>query len=235
MIEKLLEYQKVDAELKEIENEIAKSDERRKTHAAQAFLKGVNENLSSLDKRAEELASQFAGASRVYEKLADEIKGYEGLEVGDDLEQLNYIKKKAQALASEITSLSVEIDKVSKEITAVLKEYSKLRSDTKTARAQYDEYSPKYAALKESKKDAMDGIKAKLKKFEKDIPAEVMATYKERRKDKIFPVLNEATVIGGGVYCKCGKGLPDADFKTLKSGTVIECESCHRLLYLKQK
>ena len=235
MIEKLLEYQKVDAELKEIENEIAKSDERKKTHAAQAFLKTVNDNLTALDKRAEDLTGQFANAAKVYDKLAEEIKGYEGLEVGDDMEQLNYIRKKAQTLSGEISSLAEAIDKVSKEIGAVLKEFAKLRNDTKVARAQYDEYSPKYAALKDSKKEEMEAIKAKLKKLEKDIPSDVMELYKQRRKDKIFPVLNAATVLGGGVYCKCGKGLPDAASRTLKSGMTVECESCHRLLYLKQK
>ncbi len=234
MIDQLLAYQEVDKKLREIETELGKSEERKKTHSAQAFLKTVNDNLASLDKRAEELVGQYNLVVKTYDRLEEEIKGYDGLEVGEDLEQLNYIKKKAQALSSEINSLAGALENVTKEISAVLKEFTKLKNDTKTAKSQYAEYLPKYNALKESKKEEVEAIRKELAKIEKDIPADIMEKYKQRRKDKIFPVLNLAKELGkNGVYCACGKSLPDADYRTLKNGAIVECESCHRLLYLK--
>lgn len=235
MIEKLLEYQRVDSTLRDVENEIAKSEERKITHSAAAFLKNVNDNIAALDKRAEELASTFYAANKSYEKLAEELKGYEDLDVGEDLEQLNYIRKKAQALSSEINSLAEAIESVSKEMEAVLKDFNKLGAETKKKQEIYKEYKPKYDALKKSKQEEIASITAKLDELKNGIPDDILASYEQCRKDKIFPVLNEATVIGNGVYCKCGKSLPDAAFKSLKSGLIVECESCRRLLYIAQK
>lgn len=234
MIDQLLAYQEVDKRLKNIEAELGKSEERKKTHSAQAFLKSVNDNLAALDKRAEELLRRYNSVVKTYEKLDEEIKGYDGLEVGEDIEQLNYIKKKAQSLSSEISVLAETLENITKEISSVMKEFSKLKSETKTAKKQYEEYLPKYNALKESRKEEIDAIRAELAKLEKEIPTEIMDKYKQRRKDKLFPVLNLATELGkNGVYCACGKSLPDAAYATLKSGVIVECESCHRLLYLK--
>ena len=213
---------------------MAKAKSVKKTHSAQAFLKTVNDNLASLEKRAEELVGQYNSAVATCDKLEEEIKGYEGLEVGEDLEQLNYIKKKAQVLSSEINSLAGMLENVTKEISNVLKEFTKLKKETKIAKSQYDEYLPKYNALKESKRDDIEAIRKKLEEIKKTIPADIMEKYEQRRKDKIFPVLNLAKEIGkNGVYCACGKSLPDADYRTLKTGAIVECESCHRLLYLK--
>ena len=219
MLDKILAYQEVDKKLRDIELELAKSEERKKAHAAQTFLKSVNEQISALDKRAEELVAKYASLNSTYAKLEEEIKEYDGLEVGDDLDQVVYIKKKAQTLSSEIESLAAAIEAVAGEIKGVLKEFSRINN-----------------ALKDSKKDEIDGIRKELAAIEKQIPEDVMEKYKQKRKDRIFPVLNKATELGkSGIYCACGKDLPDAQQRQLKGGEIVECESCHRLLYLPVK
>ena len=236
MLDKILAYQEVDKKLRDIEIELAKSEERKKTYAAQTFLKSVNDQISALDKRAEELVAKYASLNSAYAKLEEEIKEYDGLEVGDDLDQVVYIKKKAQVLASEIESLAEAIEAVAGDIKGVLKEFSKIKAENKAMKEQYEEYMPKYNALKDSKKDEIDGIRKELAAIEKQIPEDVMEKYKQKRKDRIFPVLNKATELGkSGIYCACGKDLPDAQQRQLKGGEIVECESCHRLLYLPVK
>ena len=112
MLDKILAYQEVDKKLRDIELELAKSEERKKAYAAQTFLKSVNEQISALDKRAEELVAKYASLNSTYAKLEEEIKEYDGLEVGDDLDQVVYIKKKAQTLSSEIESLAEAIEAI---------------------------------------------------------------------------------------------------------------------------
>ena len=134
MINKLLEYQKVDATLREIEVTISKSEERKKAAVAKNFLNSVNESIASLDQRAEELASKYNSAIKLYERLIEETKEYD--EMGDmDEEQLAYVKKKAQSLYDEISALSQSIDLLSKEMETVLKELSQLKADTKKYKA----------------------------------------------------------------------------------------------------
>lgn len=231
MIKSLLEYQTIDAQLREIEVSISKSDERKKAHAANNFLKGVNDSIAKLEQRAEDLVSKHAQALKTYEKLAEEIKEYDGVADMDE-DHLSYVKKKAQELTEEINGLTAHIDQITKEIEGVLKEFAQLKADTKKAKAQYAEFRPKYDALKESKRPEMDAIKKKLVALEKKIDAEILEKYKQRRQDKIFPVLNEASEISKHAYCRCGTELSLTAYNGLKGGNIVECESCHRLLYL---
>lgn len=233
MIKSLLEYQSIDAQLRDIEVSISKSDERKKAHAANNFLKGVNESIAKLEQRAEDLVNKHTQALKTYQKLAEEVKEYDGVADMDE-DHLSYVKKKAQELTDEINALTAGIDQISKEIESVLKEFAQLRSDTKKAKAQLEEFKPKYEALKESKKPEMDAIKKKLVALEKKIDAEILEKYKQRRNDKIFPVLNEASEVSKHAYCRCGTELSLTTYNGLKGGNIVECESCHRLLYLSE-
>ena len=234
MITQLLEYQNIDAKLREIETEISQSEERKKAVAAQNFLKSVNDNLALLEKRAEELVGKYNESISLYKRLNEEISEYGDVEEYDDVEQLNYIKKKSQELLDEINNLSNGIEQISKEMTAVLKEFSQLKAKTKEAKSQYSEFVPKYNALKASKEDEMKKIKAELAKIEKGIPKEDMELYKTKRKDKIFPVLYAVQVFGKKPHCsRCGTEFPMACFDSLKKGSLVECDSCHRLVYYK--
>lgn len=234
MITQLLEYQNIDAKLREIETEISQSEERKKAVSAQNFLKSVNDNLALLEKRAEELVGKYNESISLYKRLNEEISEYGDVEEYDDVEQLNYIKKKSQGLLEEINNLSNGIEQISKEMTAVLKEFSQLKTKTKEAKSQYSEFVPKYNALKASKEDEMKKIKAELAKIEKGIPKEDMELYKAKRKDKIFPVLYAVQVFGKKPHCsRCGTEFPMACFDSLKKGSLVECDSCHRLVYYK--
>ena len=102
MIEQLLQYQSVDAKLREIETEISQSEERKKAVSAQKFLNSVNDNIALLEKKAEELANKYNESVALYKRLGDEIKEYDGVDETDDPEQLGYVKRKAQELNDEI-------------------------------------------------------------------------------------------------------------------------------------
>lgn len=231
MIKSLLEYQKVDTELREIEISLKQSEERKKASSAKNFLNGANESVAKLDQRAEELVGKFNASLKLYSQLEEEAKEYEDIEEMDE-DQLSYVKKKAQALNEEITNLSNVIESLSKEIEGVLKEFAQLKSDIKKAKVQYSEYGPKYNELKASKEGEINAIKTRLKKIEASIDAEILEKYKQRRNDKIFPVLNEAKEMAKHAYCRCGTELSLTAYSNLKNGNIVECDSCHRLLYL---
>lgn len=236
MIDKLLEYQSVDTKLREIETEISQSEERKKAVSAQNFLKNVNDNLALLEKKAEELSGKYNESLALYKRLSEEVKEYDDLEETDDTEQLGYVKKKAQALCEEIENLANGLELISKEIAGVLKEFSQLKAKTKEAKSQYSEFVPKYNALKASKEEEMKSIKTQLAKIEKEIPKEDMELYKAKRKDKIFPVLYSVQVFGKKPHCsRCGTEFPMACFDSLKKGSLVECDSCHRLVYYKEE
>ncbi len=233
MINELLQYQEVDGKLREIEVSLSQSEERKKAAAAQSVLKSANENIARLDARAKDLAAKFNSLAKLYEQLKETEAEYENVvETCEDLDEINYIKKKAHELSEEVKNLSDNIESVSKEIKAVLEEFAKLRADTKKANAAYKEFAPKYAELKASKEGETGEIKSKLAAIEKKIDPEIMSAYKRHRQEKMFPIVYLADISGKSAHCgRCGNELPIADAENLKKGEIVECESCHRLLY----
>ena len=231
MIKSLLEYQNVDAELREIQISLKQSEERKKASSAKNFLNGANESVAKLDQRAEELVGKFNASLKLLGQLEEEAKEYDGIDDMDEA-QLSYVKRKAQALTEEISNLQSAIDSLSKEIESVLKEFAQLKADIKKAKAQYSEFGPKYNELKASKEGEIKKIEARLLKLATGIDASILEKYNQRRQDKIFPVLNEAKEMSKHVYCRCGTELSLTDYGNLKNGNIVECDSCHRLLYL---
>lgn len=232
MLEKLLNYQNVDSELRKIEMELGQSEERKKALSAQNFLKGVDDNVAKLDEKAEVLFGRYNAMTKLAGELSEQLSEYD-VDDCENTDQAAYMRKKAAELIDQITALSDNVETLSAEINSVIKEFSQLVAKKKEARAVYGEYAPKYNELKASKESQMREIKNRLDKLAADIPSDVLEKYKQKRKDKIFPVLNEARIMSKHAYCRCGTELPGAAYDSLISGNVIECENCHRMLFIK--
>ena len=98
------------------------------------------------------------------------------------------------------------------------------------AQKQYAEAAEKYKAVKASREAERKEIDAKLSEIEKNIPAEMLETYKTKRKERIFPVVGELT----GNRCPfCSMEPPLAARSKLTGGGTIECDNCHRLIFSK--
>ena len=176
---------------------------------------------------------------KIYEKLQKEIKALDdqreefigALETADDENAFNYLSKKADELYAKIKNLSQETTRVAENMQAVYKEYAAIRAKIKAAQVQYAENVKVYNQLKASKQDERDKIESKLKEIEKGVDPALMAKYKDKRAKKMFPIIKEVQ----GDFCgACSMELPKSTLARLKSGEVIECDNCGRLLFLKK-
>ena len=80
VLQDLLEYQKVDARLREIEQSIAASDVRKKFLQAKKFMESAREKFESQDKRAQDLRRLRDDLSRRAEEIGKLLKlGIDGL------------------------------------------------------------------------------------------------------------------------------------------------------------
>ena len=229
MIKALLDYQQIDAKLRKIEVEISGSEERKKAVTAKKYLDVMPENVNKLDLRASELVSAYEKAVKDQSKLLEQQDELlKAIETAEDETAGAYLMKKADELIAKIKSLAETTKKIGAEIEGVLKEYSSIKKTTKSAQEQYNVYGAKYNQLKASKKDEMTAISSELAKLEKEIPEDLMARYKQKRADKIFPILYEVKT---NVCGACNMELSMSALSELKGGKVIECDNCRRLLY----
>lgn len=224
----LLEYQKVDGELRKIEQEIAGSEERKKYMQAKKFVEGAKEKLEAQDKRAVELKALRDRLIARCEETSKAIDEYseldEMLEGGADI---SFYKKNAQALSDKIRALKSELNTLLADISAAAEEYKKFKEQTIAMQKQGKEYSEKFKEVKNARAAEAGEITKQLEKLAKKIPADTMEKYQQKRKERIFPILVPLT--GGG--CVCGMNLSLAQQGMLAGGNVIECEHCRRFIY----
>ena len=96
MIENLLKYQQADAQLREIEKTLAKSDERGRAVEAKKFLDGVNESVNKLDAKAGELLSAYESIVSEREKLEEQKR----IERARDTNSVHYSSTSKERLGS---------------------------------------------------------------------------------------------------------------------------------------
>lgn len=231
MIEKLLEYQKVDAEAKEIEKTLVESEERKKYAVAKKYLEGVTDSVNELDLRAEELLSAYEQATNAQIKLKEQEKELAlALDDSKDENSVAYLMKKAEELISKIKALSKQAENIEQEIKAIVEKYNSIRSKTKAAQEQYKTYGEKYNELKKGIKEKKDAVDAKLEKLKNEVDGSLMETYLKKRAGKMYPIVYE---IRGNSCGACNMELSGAEIDKLKKGQVIECGNCGRMLYKK--
>jgi len=229
MAQKLFQYQETDAKLREIEVELAGSEERKKYASARKFLEGYNENVNKIDLRAKELIAVLTNLNKTYSKLSEEAKDFEPvLESSEDENEIAFYQKKIDELLAKLSKLESEIGALTEEMNSLLGTYSQLNAKGRVARAQYDEFSVKYKELKETKKVEMTKIEKELQKLEKDIDPALMAKYKAKRADKMFPILYK---LNGNMCGKCMMEVSMSEVVKLNGGAVIECDNCRSLIY----
>ncbi len=224
----LLDYQKVDSDLRKIELEIASSDERRKYLQARKVMKAALDRLDALDSHAAELI-------RMRNEIASRIEASaKGLEEYDDLDEMleggadvGFYKKNAQLMLDKLRSVKAELARLLSEIENVSAEYKKLMEQGRQANKQYKENKEKADKIEHSHDGEIKALQEKLAEIGKTIDPKILEHYKLKRKEGIFPVV----VPLNGEFCVCGRDFPLAQQGSLAGGNMVECENCRRLVY----
>ena len=102
MIKALLEYQKEDAKLKKIENELSSSEDRKKASSAKKYLDvTMPESVNKLDNRAQELSGAYEKTLNEQSKLSEQYDELvKAIAAAEDENACAYLLKKAEELIS---------------------------------------------------------------------------------------------------------------------------------------
>lgn len=224
----LLEYQKVDAGLRKIEQEIASTEERKKYLQARKIMKAALDRLDSLDRHAAELIRLRDDLSARVEATSKGLEEYEDidelLEGGADV---GFYKKNAQTLLDRLRSVKAELNRLLGEIDKIAAEYKKLMEQGRQANKQYKENKEKADLIEQAHDGEIKALKGKLREIGKTIDPKILELYSMKRKEGIFPVVVPLT----DWMCVCGVELPLLHRSELAGGNMIECEHCRRLIY----
>ncbi len=228
-LQALLKYQDVDAKLKKIEQEISSSEEKKKYFQARKFLENAADKLDAIDARALELKRLAQILTKKFIEMNEILKDLSNVdELIAEGADVSFYVKNAQALNDGMKTLKQDLNGLIDKINAAAEEYKKLKAQTIKMQKQYNEYKEKYAAIKESKKEASNAIQKELSEIEKTISPDIMAKYKNKRRENTFPIL---CALKNDRCSLCGMELPLASRSKLSGGNVIECDNCHRFIF----
>ncbi len=237
MIENLLKYQQEDAKLRDIEKELGKSEERKKAVEAKKYIDGASSLVNKLDDRAGELLIAYEEVKALSASLDVQKAGLEKALKGlDDEKEILALSKKAEEITAKIKTLVAKIDKLEEEITAIAREYSQIKKKYKEENEKYKENATKFNEFKASFDKSKEEIKKSLALLRELVDPALMERYDKKREGKMYPILYEVKEQGKD-NCVCGYchvELSLSDLSKVKSGEVIECSSCGRLLYRKK-
>ncbi len=229
-LQELLEYQKLDGELRKIELELNATEEKKKLNQAKAVMRNAEMRIAAEDKRALELRAFRDSLTARVDEMSKMIAEYSDVEeIVEGGGDVAFYKKSAQQLMEKLRSLKQELNKMLAEIEQLTAEYKKLMEQGKQMNKQKKEYAEKFKEIQSQYTDRVDELNKKMEETAKNIPADILERYRQKRKEKIFPVL----VPLAGDMCVCGMDLPLAQRNRLAGGNVIECENCHRFIYKK--
>lgn len=229
-IKQLLMYQQKDAELLAIEKEVANSEERKKYVQTKNFIKKASEKLDQLEGKSQEILGLMERLNKKYAEITDVLKDFEHLDelVGGGAD-ISFYQRNASQITDSIKSLKTDIANLSALAKETAEEYQTLKKKVIAAQKQYPVAQEAYQEYNNSKKAAMSAISAELEEIAKGLDEEVLRKYQTKRSERIFPIL---CAIKADRCSKCGMELSIAGKEIVASGKVVECENCHRILYL---
>ena len=230
MLKAILNYQEIDRKLFQLERELAGSAERKKYAKLKKFMETASEKLDALDVKAESLKREVAALEEKYAVTEAALVEFDHMEelVTEGGADIAFYKKKAQMHLDRMKKLKSDIAALEEAIKSTDKEYRELKAEVISKQAEYKASKEEYSALKESKEGEKQAIEAELAKAAKGIDEEMLARYKNKRKEKIFPIY--AQLYSGRCSC-CSMEPPIAAQSKLSGGATIECDNCHRILY----
>jgi predicted nucleic acid-binding Zn-ribbon protein len=228
MLEKILEYQKIDLDLIKVEIELNNSEERKQALKMQQYLKESETNLAKMENQAEELLKYYANASKQYDTCVKAFSQYEDVANVKESD-FNETAKQIGYVLDDIGRLEKSINMLLEKMQQAQKNYEITKKNVLKARQSFLENRQKYEELRKQKEPDIKAHKEKLEALKTSIEKGLLDRYNKLRQDKKIPPfvpLTKNNQCGG-----CRMEMPLNFVNQLKTEKVLECENCQRLIY----
>ena len=233
----LYEYQQADAKLEAYEKKLKNTETRKQLIKLQSYLKKQQAALREMENKALVEQNGLLEVEAQYEKMTEllnmkhkDIGEYEKMEP-DELDY-NVVKD----LVREYETTYENVVKQKRRALAVQKSAEETAVKLKNILVRVSKAQKDFAALKKKHEEELKAGAAELENLRKaaekassKVDAELIKRYKRIKKNTAMPV----SLLRDGRCMGCNMELPSRDLANIKkSGTIIECENCGRILFL---
>lgn len=234
-MEKVLEYQKIDIELRKVLDEIERSDDSKKLEQAKTEFNNAKATVTESEKAAESIVSFFTNAQAFLEecdKKTNELA--EKMAATDDLAAQRELAAEAEKLRDKMVEVEKRLSDRVEKSDKLIKTYLDGQARGKKMRAAYDAIKERLNKLKKEKEPQINALRAQLDALRPEIPADVLQAYSAITAERKYPAFVEARPSDNKNFrCFCGLELSQKAKSELLDKGSVRCENCRRLIYKK--
>ncbi len=231
-IDKILEYQSVDAELIKVEIDFRGLQICREYNAAVNNFKDAQAGVIKLTNEAEDMVKQIETLAEQYKKFNSQLLDAER-ESEDiaDLKQADFYSRNLEKLMGDMQNLSKQMSVLSTKVDEHRKGYEKALKQGKEAKQKGIELSPLFQKAREDIKPIIEELNKKLAALGRGVEAKTLTHYKQLRAAKKIPAV---VPLHGEASCGgCFMEMAGNAIVKLKADGFIECPNCSRIIYIK--
>ena len=227
--EALWAYQVEDMKADAIASAIRRSPTRQKLEKARDFIldrqkqyKQIEEDVGAMVDRKDIIAQAI---SRSREQLQALQNRYEA-NPPQTAEEIKSLLAEVSRCRDTIRQYEVEISRIVKETDANDKLSRSVRLDAANAKKTFDQLKADYEEESKIKKGELEAQRAKAKELMDQVDPKLLEEYEVIKKHISPPVAR----LTHGQCSGCNTSLPSAILSKIKGGTLVECETCGRMI-----
>ncbi len=237
-LEKLFQYQIIDQKLEEINDKLKNTATRLRLQTIQDYLQKQSEAIKKLEQSlivkqndVDDAGEQLKKLKSEFELLAKEIEAA----VKDELDsnELPYVK----TLVQDQEKVYDQLSKQKKRLESVISESEGVDEKLKTVMVNVTKAKKEFADLKvkhdleiKDNEPEIEKLKAELEKAEKKVDAVLIQRYQKIKSSMTTPIV----LVTGDTCPGCNMNIPSSQMTKIKQGEILECESCGRIIYVKE-
>ncbi len=227
--EALWAYQVEDMKADAIASAIKRSPTRQKLEKARDFIldrqkqyKQIEEDVAAMVDRKDIIAQAVERSREQLQALQSKFEA----QPPQTAEEVKSLLAEVSRCRDTIRQYEAEINRIVKEPDSNEKLQRSVRLEAANAKKTFDQLKADYEEESRSKKGELETQRAKAKELMDQVDPALLEEYETIKKHITPPVAR----LTHGQCAGCNTSLPSAILSKIKGGTLVECETCGRMI-----
>ncbi len=227
--EALWAYQAEDIKADEIANEIKRSPTRQRLEKSRDFIvdrqkqyKQLEDEIAAMADRKEILIHAVEHEEEVLQNLQSSFEETPP----ESPDELHYLLSNVSKCRDTLRQYESEMQHIVSDTSSHEKQLRSVMLDAAKAKQTFDQLRVDYENESRTRKEELEKQRTRVKSLEDTVDPKLLAEYMTIKKHITPPVARLAY----GQCSGCNTSLPSATLSKIKNGTLVECETCGRMI-----
>lgn len=230
----LLEYQKLDIQLRKLTDEVERNEDNKKLEQAKSEFNAAKIMVTESEKAAESIISFYNNALNYYDENNKKIEEIaENLNLCDNEDERKELVLELETLKEKFAEIERRLAERREKSEKVIRAYLDAQERGKKMREIYNNVKLRLESFKKEKEPQIKTISQQLGEMSKNIQSDVLKQYKALTDEKKYPAFVEAILTDDkkNYRCFCGLTLSQKTKSELMERGLCQCETCRRIIY----